>query len=127
ETLAGLEELRDIIDLAGRDPGRSVELGGVVTANLPAAIPLLMFATTASALTYSPAAADAASRPPTPGEPTTAEPIAMQPAMVPNEGETTVQADTPAVYPVGAKPVAEPACATLPAADTDGPPVTTSE
>lgn len=43
ETVGALLALLELIELAGRDPQRAVELVGTVTATVPAAIPLLMF------------------------------------------------------------------------------------
>ncbi|MDQ1304700.1 MAG: hypothetical protein QG671_527 [Actinomycetota bacterium] len=123
ETLTGLEALCDIIDLAGGDPRRAVELGEVVTRNLPAAIPLLMFATTADAVTYTatPAGADF------PGEPAAAGLIATQLAAVPGEVQATAKAHAAAAEPVDAESVAEPAGVMTPALYTDVPLAVTAE
>lgn len=81
ETIAGLDALLEIVELDGRDPARAVGLGRLVSSAVPAAIPLLMFATTAGTLTYTPATTERA----------TAEPAGTGAADVPGPAEPAAE------------------------------------
>lgn len=97
-TVAGLDALLEIIELDGRDPAHAVGLGRLVSSAVPAAIPLLMFATTAGTLTYTPAAADSVSGESAGAEaadvPGPAEPAAETPPAAPASGEAGTTAMT---------------------------------
>ncbi len=57
ETIAALMALLELIELAGRDPQRAIDLSRAVNTTVPAAIPLLMFTGTPGALMVGDAAA----------------------------------------------------------------------